>query len=215
MEKLRFEYNTLLFLRKEGTFLTTIYKTESGDPTKVIDTLTFDPADKGYYPGSKGWTTCGPGNLKYYDRTSASAELKKPGGNLYILRYADILLNYAEAENELNGPTGDAYDKINQVRNRSNLENLPTGLSQQAFSDSIYRERAWEFVGEVQMYFDELRTDRIGENVKKHVAWGVSEGINMYTDLEFVPDKSFLWKIPQYDLDSNPALEQNPDNVSK
>lgn len=32
--------------------------------------------------------------------------------------------------------------------------------------------------------------------------------------LQFVPQKTFLWKIPQTSLDSNPALEQNPDNVS-
>ena len=197
--------------RKEGSFLTTIYKTESGNPANVIDTLEFVVEDNGYYqPGSKGWTTCGPGNVKYYDRTPESAELKKPGGHLYVLRYADVLLNYAEAENELNGATSDAYDKINQVRNRANLPDLTEGLS-----DSIFRERSWEFVGEVQMYFDELRTDRIGENVSKHVAWGVENGINMYTPLEFVPSKNFLWKIPQYDLDSNPALEQNPDNISK
>ncbi len=200
--------------RKEATFLTKIYKTESGNPSNIIDTLVFVPEDKGFYPGSKGWTTCGPGNLKYYDRTSASAELKLPGGNLYILRYSDVLLNYAEAENELNGATDDAYEKINMVRNRSNLDDLPSGLSQAALSDSIFRERGWEFVGEVQMYFDELRTDRIGDNVKEHVAWGVENGINMYTPLEFVPSKDFLWKIPQYDLDSNPALVQNPDNVS-
>lgn len=201
--------------RKEGTLLTSFYKTEKGNPTNVIDTLIFDPADKGFYPGSQGWTTCGPGNLKYYDRTPESAELKKPGGNLYILRYADVLLNYAEAENELHGATDDAYEKINSVRNRSNLDDLTLGLTKEAFADSIYRERGWEFVGEVQLYFDELRTDRIGENVTKHVAWGVAEGINMYTPLEFVPSKNFLWKIPQYDLDSNPALVQNDDNVSK
>jgi hypothetical protein len=131
------------------------------------------------------------------------------------LRYADVLLNYAEAENELNGATADAYEKINMVRSRANLADLTDGLSPEAFSDSIYRERSWEFVGEVQMYFDAIRTDRIGENVKNHVAWGVENEINMYTPLEFVPSKEFLWKIPQYDLDSNPALSQNPDNVSK
>ena len=32
--------------------------------------------------------------------------------------------------------------------------------------------------------------------------------------LQFVPQKTFLWKIPQTSLDSNPALEQNPDNIS-
>jgi len=201
--------------RKEGTFLTSFNQTEKGNPSNILGTLTFVPEDKGFYPGSEGWKTASPGNIKFYDRTEESASLKKPQADFYAIRYADILLNYAEAENNLNGATTDAYDKINAVRNRSNLDDLPAGLSQEQMADSIYRERGWELVGEGQLFFDELRTNRIGENVKKHVDWGVANGIYMYTPLEFVPSKDFLFKIPQYDLDSNPALEQNPDNVSK
>lgn len=203
--------------RKEGTFLTRFYKTEKGNPSKILDTLVFVPEDKGFYPGSRGWTTAGPGNIKFYDRTDASATLKKPQANSYVIRYADVLLDYAEAENELNGPTAAAYEKINAVRNRAKLGNLPAGLTKQQFADAIYQERGWEFVGEGLLYFDELRTDRIGENVKKHVQWGNDQKIYMYINapLEFTPSKNFLFKIPQYDLDSNPALIQNPDNVSK
>ena len=130
------------------------------------------------------------------------------------MRYADVLLNYAEAENEINGPTSDAYEKLNMVRNRANLESLG-GLSKEQFSDSLFRERGWEFIGESQLYFDELRTDRLGKNVKAENTYAMAQGIYMYQALEFVPKKTFLWKIPQYDLDSNPALEQNPDNVSQ
>jgi hypothetical protein len=198
--------------RKEGTFLTKIYVTNSdGDTTSV---LTYNPDDLGAYPGTNGWKTASPGNIKYYDRTAESASLKLPRANFYVMRYAEVLLNYAEAENELNGPTSGALDRINAVRNRSGLPDLASGLTQEQLADSIYRERGWEFIGEGKLYFDELRTDRIGENVKKHVDDGVAKGIYMYQDLEFVPGKNFLWKIPQYDLDSNPALEQNPDNVS-
>ena len=39
-------------------------------------------------------------------------------------------------------------------------------------------------------------------------------GYAWFRELHFVPQKTFLWKIPKGDLDSNPALEQNPDNVS-
>jgi hypothetical protein len=55
----------------------------------------------------------------------------------------------------------------------------------------------------------------MAENVKKRLQCGKENGIYMYTcDVAFLPTKSFLWKIPQTDLDSNPALEQNPDNAS-
>lgn len=198
--------------RKEGTFLTKFNRTSNG---VVTGTLEFVPEDKGFYPGSKGWNTAGPGNVKFYDRTPESATLKQPQANIYVMRYSDVLLNYAEAENQLNGATADAFAKINMVRTRAKLDNL-SGLSKQELDDAIFRERGWEFIGEAQLYFDEIRTNRLGKNVKASWETSLAQGIYMYKDakLEFVPKKSFLWKIPTYDLDSNPALEQNPDNVT-
>lgn len=201
--------------RKEGTFLTTIYVTNSDGDT--INTLIYNPEELGYYPAASGWKTASPGIIKYYDRTTESATLKHPRANIYVLRYAEVLLNYSEAENELNGVTADALKGINAVRNRAGLADLPSGLTREQLADSIYRERGWEFIGETKLYYDELRTNRIGENVKAMFNTCKEMGIFMYKNytLDFVPDKNFLWKIPQYDLDSNPALTQNPDNVSK
>lgn len=198
--------------RKSGTFLDKFYRTVNG---VIKDTLVFVPADKGFYPGSRGWNTASPGNIKFYDRTPESATLKMPQANIYVMRYSDVLLNYAEAENQLNGVTADALSKFNAVRTRAKLESL-SGMSKQDLDDYIFRERGWEFIGESQIYFDELRTDRLGKNVKAGFEAALAQGIYMYKDakLEFVPKKTFLWKIPTYDLNSNPALEQNPDNVS-
>jgi hypothetical protein len=198
--------------RKEGTFLTKFNRTSNGVVTGVVE---FVPEDKGFYPGSKGWNTASPGNIKFYDRTPESASLKFPQANLYVMRYSDVLLNYAEAENQLNGPTADALAKFNAVRTRAKLETL-SGMSKQELDDFIFRERGWEFIGESQIYFDEIRTNRLGKNVKAAFAESLAIGIYMYKDakLEFVPKKTFLWKIPTYDLDSNPALVQNPDNIS-
>ena len=83
-----------------------------------------------------------------------------------------------------------------------------------AIDDAIFQERGWEFIGEGKMYFDELRTNRLGKNVYEFINKGVVEGMNYFRKLNFVPQKSFLWKIPKSDLDSNPALVQNPDNVT-
>lgn len=200
--------------RKKGTFITKAYKTTDGKTIK--DSIEFVAKDKGFMPGSKGWTAPGPGNVKHYDRSPESSSLGFARANEYLMRYADVLLNYAESENELNGPTANAYEKVNMVRNRAKLPDLKAGLSKQAFSDSLYKERGWEFVGEVQLYFDALRTDRLGYDVKVHVENGIAQGIYGYIPpIKFYPKKDFLWKIPRYDMDSNPALEQNPDNVSK
>ena len=72
-------------------------------------------------------------------------------------RFAEILLNYAEAENELNGPTGDVYFAINQVRNRSSMPNVQLGLSKNEMRETIRRERQVEFAFEEHRFWDVRR----------------------------------------------------------
>jgi len=92
---------------------------------------------------------------KYIDQTSQVKD--ENGSNPIILRYADLLLLLAEAENEVNGPTAIAYDAINQVRQRAALEDLEMGLSTEAFRDAVRLERRHELYGEFQRRWDLLR----------------------------------------------------------
>ena len=55
------------------------------------------------------------------------------------MRYSDVLLNYAEVENYLNGPTEDAYSKLNAVHNRSNSNPIATGLSKEALMMQFFK----------------------------------------------------------------------------
>jgi len=174
--------------------------------------MEFVPEDKGKFPGSKGWQCCTPGNGKYYDFTT-SASLLKSANNFMLLRYSEVLLNYAEALNKLSAASSEALSALNQVHTRAGLTAY-SGLSQDELDDAIAQERGWEFIGEGKLYFDELRTDRLGKAVYEFISRGVAEGMQYFRPLNFVPQKTFLWKILQADLDSNPALEQNPDNVS-
>ena len=68
------------------------------------------------------------------------------GIDFILLRYADILLMYAEAQNEVAGPDGSVYDAVNKVRERANMPPLPAGLSQDAMREEIRHERRIEFV---------------------------------------------------------------------
>lgn len=77
--------------------------------------------------------------------------------NYPLVRLADIKLLYAEAINEIEGPTAEAYKQVNDIRNRAGLGNLPGGLSKAAFKERIMAERAIEFVGEGQRHFDLVR----------------------------------------------------------
>lgn len=196
---------------RKDCFLTEYVESKTGN------TIVFHPEDKGVWPGShvgnvNGWPTSTPGNVKYYDRIT-DASLQKPAPNFYILRYSEVLLNYAEAANLLT--PGQGVEQFNEVRERAGLAPI-TGISGQALDDAIFEERCKEFIGEGKVYFDALRTDRLGTLVNEFIKRGVLEKLYLFEPLQFAPKKGFLWKIPQGDYDSNPALsgEQNPDNVS-
>jgi hypothetical protein len=91
------------------------------------------------------------------------------GAKWQIMRYSDVLLMYAEAENELNGPTASAYNAINMVRRRGFGKPITTpdplvdlsGLSKADFFKAIVRERSLELGGEGVRKYDLLRWNLI------------------------------------------------------
>jgi starch-binding outer membrane protein, SusD/RagB family len=83
-----------------------------------------------------------------------------------IMRYSDVLLMYAEAENEINGPTSSAYNALNMVRRRGYGKpintvdatvDIPSGLSKSDFFKAVVRERALELGGEGVRKYDLIR----------------------------------------------------------
>jgi len=126
------------------------------------------------------------------------------GINFRIMRYADVLLMWAEAENEL-GNVGNAVNLMNQVRDRAGMPNYGTPemdgrgfpvTNQQQVFDAIVHERAVELAGEQIRYFDLQR-------------WGIASQV---VD-GFQTGRHELLPIPQQELDSNPQLsndDQNP-----
>ena len=91
-----------------------------------------------------------------------------------ILRYSDVLLMYAEAENELNGPTVAAYNAINQVRRRGFGKtittadvtiDLPAGLSKSTLFDALVKERSLELGGEGVRKYDLIRWNLLASKI--------------------------------------------------
>ncbi len=117
------------------------------------------------------------------------------------LRFADVLLMYAEILNE-QGKPADALPLINQVRTRAKLPNL-SGLSQTDLRLAIERERRVEFLYEGQRWFDLVRTGRAQTVLNAHYA---------SLKLSFsVQDFELIFPIPQNEVDLNPSLvKQNP-----
>ena len=117
-----------------------------------------------------------------------------------VLRYADLLLMFAEAANEVNnGPSAEAYDAINKVRQRAAMPTLPAGLSKEKFKQEVIHERRVEFGFEGLRWFD-LTTLGIA-----------NERINAITELnrKFIPNKQQLFPMPQSEIDMNKSLAPN------
>lgn len=73
------------------------------------------------------------------------------------IRYAEILLNYAEAQNEATGPGQSVYDAINAVRLRADMPALPTDLDKAQLRERIRNERRVELGYEEHRFFDVRR----------------------------------------------------------
>lgn len=81
-----------------------------------------------------------------------------------LLRYADVLLIYAEAANYVNnGPTAKALDALNRVRTRAGLDAYPAGMTQMQFDRAVIEERAWEFACEGDRWHDLVRREMVVE----------------------------------------------------
>jgi hypothetical protein len=103
-----------------------------------------------------------------------SASSKSTGINWPLMRYSDILLMLAEAENELNGPTATAKEALAKVRRRAfpaqyHGEAVNDYLnrlgSKQDFFEAVVNERAWEFGGECMRKFDLVRWNNYGKKI--------------------------------------------------
>ena len=92
-----------------------------------------------------------------------------------LIRYSDVLLMFAEAENELNGPTTAAYNAINMVRRRgyglpvssTSAVDIPAGLNKADFFKYIVRERALELGAEGIRKYDLIRWNLLGQGLKE------------------------------------------------
>jgi hypothetical protein len=133
-----------------------------------------------------------------------------------LYRFADALLIYAEAANEVSTSVADdqAYVSVNKIRNRAGLPNLTGGLTQDLFRKAIWRERRSEFCGECKRRFDLIRTKRLAtETALIEVDWKASDnpkgGTNysntntLYSGTVAWPDREWLMPLPFSEVQLN------------
>ncbi len=129
--------------------------------------------------------------------------------NFKLMRYADVLLMYAEAVNEVSGPVQAAYSAVEEVRSRVGLEGFPAGLSKADFFDMLIKERQIEFMGENMRWWD-IKRWKIGQEVYEALNQfnATPEGDGSVTN--FNPNVHYWMPIPQNEMDLNKNLKQNP-----
>lgn len=133
-------------------------------------------------------------------------------------RLGEMLLNYAEAQNEAAGPDASVYDAVNQLRARVSMPPLPAGLTQAHLRLRLRRERQVELAYEEHRYYD-VRRWKIANVTENQPARGVqitkdASGKLTYTystvqERRFA-DRNYFLPIPLKETQSNPNLTQNP-----
>ena len=150
----------------------------------------------------------GPISGKYHNPTQAPPTQFNSGNNINFLRYADILLMQAEAENEMSGPTAAAYTSVNLVRERAGITPL-SGLTQDGLRQAIRKERACELSFEGHRRLDLLRWGIFVETIRNSTSQFMTQ------QAAAIQDFHILLPVPNNEVEaSNGSIAQNPGYVS-
>lgn len=107
------------------------------------------------------------GKFRQQWRVQSVTAAKDMNLDIPILRYADVLLGYAEAQAFLNGaPTGAAVDALKQVRTRAGIGDMEIPTDLDGFIEALAQERKWEFAGELWLRTDLIRMGQLAKQVE-------------------------------------------------
>ncbi|HVI45267.1 MAG TPA: RagB/SusD family nutrient uptake outer membrane protein [Chitinophaga sp.] len=139
--------------------------------------------------------------------------------NFVIFRYAETLLNFAEAQNEASGPDAQVYAAVESIRKRAGLApfTLKPGLTKEQMREVIRHERRVELAFEEHRFWD-MRRWKIAGKVMNGMLHGMRITLNpdnsfsyQVTEVNKVafPSKLYLYPIPYAEIIKNDKLEQN------
>jgi hypothetical protein len=197
-------------LRRDWAIAPFIYKTTGGITSKVY----FDSVhiyDRNIGKWRREYETLVPKN-KTYNST-----------NFPVIRYADVLLMKAEAEDQVNGPTTAAYDAINQVRRRAfglpleapdSVADVTPGFNKDEFLNELKNERARELCFEGMRKHDLIRWGMYVSSMSSLVTEVADNAPSSWKKASIAAknttDRNVLLPIPVEELISNPQADQNP-----
>lgn len=174
-----------------------------------------------FQSGNTAYTATG-----YYCRKMWPEVFKTPGTqnailNFIFFRYGEILLNYAEAQNEATGSDVSVYNAINQIRKRAGMPELPAGLTKEQMRVRIRNERAIELAFEDHRLYDVMRWKK-GKEIIAQPVYGMSVARNSNGKFTYAPKKltefyqrvyedyMHLYPIPRTEIQKSKNLVQNP-----
>jgi hypothetical protein len=124
--------------------------------------------------------------------------------NAVVLRLGEILLMYAEAQNEIAGPDASVYQAVNDLRARVDMPPYPAGLTKEQMRERIRLERRWELAFEQGLRYYDLK--------RWHIAGQVLNAVSDAGMIYKWEDRFYHWPLPQSEVEiSQGVLVQNPD----
>lgn len=145
---------------------------------------------------------------KYWiEEAAGPAGDANPDNNWTFLRLPELMLIYAEATNEVSGPTEKARLQLKTIRDRAEIATPAlASLNKDSFRQEIWKERYHEMSFENKAYFDIQRTHKVYDlknNVFTDALTFTNESAVRFNE------KYFLWPLPQNERDTNKKLSQN------
>ncbi|GAB3222603.1 RagB/SusD family nutrient uptake outer membrane protein [Algoriphagus aestuariicola] len=187
-----YEDGDLRAKNQEGFFYTSYYTNGSGAP--------FDLG--------------APYIFKHFNQTALGKE-GVPGSrnnnlNVPLIRFAEVLLIYAEAQNEIGGPNALAYESMKRIRDRAKLSTPAMGTyTKDTFREAVWRERWHELCYEQITWFDMLRLRKVYNELTNGFDDFVGH-VNQSSN-ETLQSKHLLMPYPLPEMQNNPNLQpQNP-----
>ncbi|QEC51106.1 putative outer membrane starch-binding protein [Anseongella ginsenosidimutans] len=187
-----YEAGDIRTVDQEGYFYTTYYTNGNGEP--------FDLG--------------APYIFKHFNVTAngspGKAGTAKDNLNVPMIRYAEVLLIYAEAQNEISGPTAEALNALKSIRDRAGLATPALGaFNQSTFREAVWKERWHELCYEGITWFDMVRLRKVFNETTKGFDNFVGH-VNLNSN-QALQEKHLLFPIPIQEMQNNPNLTpQNP-----
>lgn len=203
------------------------YGTEIGTTVPTVAFYnSFEPGDRrtinqegyfytSYFRGGDGevYDLNAPYIFKHFDRVAngfpGTTGSSRSDLNWPLLRFAEVLLTFAEAQNEVSGPTQESLDAVKRIRDRAGLATPTLGsITQPEFRELIWRERWHELCFEGITWFDMLRLRKVYNEATDSFVDFIGATLSTGITLE---ERHLLLPLPAADFRNNPNLQtDNP-----